>query len=93
MAGSPRPKSPPSGGRVPQAVVDEVMARSKGRCELRLPGCRGIADCLHHRLRRSHGGSHTADNLLALDNAGCHSHVHAHVAEAYARGWMIRGVS
>jgi hypothetical protein len=94
MAGDPYPKptrtkrKSRTGGQIPRA---EVANRSGGLCELGLDDiCRVKADCFHHRLRRSHGGPDTPDNLLHLCNAGCHAFVHANPELAYMRGWLLR---
>lgn len=39
-----------------QATRDIVHGRSGGWCELRLPGCTGLAEHVHHRLGRKDGG-------------------------------------
>lgn len=76
------------GGQIPRA---EVARRSGGFCELGIEGvCRGRADCFHHRLPRSHGGPDTAENLLHVDNLGCHAYAHAHPEESYRKGWILR---
>lgn len=41
------------------------------------------------RLKRSQGGRHTADDLVALCN-GCHSDVEAHPAQAVAEGVSVQ---
>lgn len=38
---------------------------------------------------RSHGGPHTLDNLAHLCEL-CHNHVHAHPADSYDAGWLMR---
>lgn len=82
---------------VPTRVRVDVATRSGGRCELVWTiepehitvRCPLPATDMHHRLMRSQGGAHTADNLLHLC-ADHHRHVHAHPAEAYEHGWLIR---
>lgn len=77
---------------IPGQVRSEVVARSGGRCEAGASDqCTGRCDHLHHRLRRSQGGKHTAVNLLACCER-CHAHIHDHPAEAFVEGWLIRGV-
>lgn len=71
-----------------------VEFRAFGRCEANTPACpprehRGTQ--AHHRLMRSHGGDHTDENLLWVCDAA-HDYVHAHPAESYDKGWLIRGV-
>lgn len=70
---------------IPLAVRAEVHARSS-RCEF--GGCWAAVDHLHHRLRRSQGGPHTAANLLGL----CSSHhgwVHDNPLKAVGRGLLV----
>ena len=71
---------------IPRAVREEVAARSGGRCER----CSSELDVhLHHRLARSRGGQHTAENLVAAC-ARCHCWIHDHPAEAVTEGWTIQ---
>ena len=85
---NPRSKKRGTGSRVPAEVVEEVALRSNGWCECR-PGCRDRAQCLHHRLPRSHGGADSVTNLLALSHRH-HEHVHANPAESYRNGTLLR---
>lgn len=105
MAGDPRPKAPvaapaprkrvrpvsPKRRRMPSDVVEEVHARSMGRCECS-PECTDRAEVLHHVRRRSQGGGNGAGNLLALSDAA-HRFIHANPEWAYEHGLLIRGVS
>lgn len=53
-----------------------VMERSQGRCEL----CGRQGDGVHHRLKRSAGGTWSPANLLRLCGSGttrCHGHIEA----------------
>lgn len=43
----------------------------------------------HHKLRRSQGGAHTAENLITLCSAH-HAYVHDHPAWAYEHGYLTR---
>jgi hypothetical protein len=70
-------------------VRAEVSARSKGRCEIQHPRCTGKATQMHHRLMRSQGGRHTAENLLDLCAEG-HRYVHAHPNLSYEVGWLLK---
>jgi hypothetical protein len=48
---------------------------------------------IHHRIRRSQGGSHQPDNLILLcgsGTTGCHGWVHAHPAAARDFGWLLK---
>lgn len=80
---------------------DRVLARSKGevrdrsgdRCEV--PQWVWPHDCtptlvFHHRKRRSQGGGHDPSNLLHICTT-VHDEIHAHPADAYAAGLLIRG--
>jgi len=62
--------------------------RSKGLCEIRLPGCQGQAVHPHHRKRRSQGGSNDLGNLLDCC-ASCHSWAHANVALSVSLGIIV----
>lgn len=64
-----------------------VLRRSAGRCEF--PGCLHVGQEFHHRLPRSAGGPDTAANGLWLC-ADHHRWVHAHPAESYLRGFLLR---
>ena len=65
----------------------KVAARSGGRCEVRRPGCRGLAIHAHHRRRRSQGGGNDASNLVHVC-IPCHDWIHANVAEARECGLL-----
>ena len=63
-----------------------VMARCHGICEI----CHyEQAVLLHHKLRRSQGGTNELGNLLGLC-AMCHDHVHGSPRWAYDHGYMTR---
>ncbi len=57
-----------------------VRARSCGRCEARLPECRGRATEFHHVKSRARGGSDNPINILYV----CH-HCH-HLVTIHAPG-------
>jgi len=65
-----------------------AFARSAGRCEAQWQGCQQSAQHAHHRLLRSQGGQHTADNLLSVCFS-CHAYIHANPEQAYERGHML----
>lgn len=72
---------------------DEVKNRASLRCEIRVWDiCEGRVHQIHHRLRRSQGGSNDVDNLLAACNS-CHAYCHDNPTESYAKGWLIRSES
>lgn len=66
-----------------------VFARSAGRCEARWDGCTGVVQHAHHRLRRSQGGKHTPENLLAVCSH-CHERIHANPARAFELGHLLK---
>lgn len=74
--------------------------RSKGRaradvaladwCEARIEKvCTGRAECRHHKLRRSQGGTDDAGNTVDICDA-CHVFIHHNIAWSFARGWLLR---
>lgn len=72
------------------AARSQRLALALHLCEVMVPGvCTGEAHHVHHRLRRSQGGTDDFANLLAVCPA-CHSWVHDHPADSYANGWLIR---
>jgi len=68
-----------------------VAARSLGRCEL----CGAQGDGVHHRLKRSAGGTWSPANLLRLcgsGTTGCHGRIEGNPADAVSLGlWLLRG--
>ena len=64
-----------------------VAERCQGGCEGRTAVCTGMAESVHHVLRRSQGGGHDPSNLLALCTA-CHQWVHANPAKAIELGLL-----
>lgn len=66
-----------------------VAERSQGQCEGRTMVCTGVAEAVHHRLRRSQGGKHEPENLLALCTA-CHNWVHANPLAACEKGLLLK---
>jgi len=63
-----------------------VMARCHGICEIL--GDRPATE-VHHRLRRSQGGTNELGNLMGVSAEG-HRLVHKNPAIAYEHGWMLR---
>lgn len=85
----------------PARVRRLVRQRSLGRCEIALPGCRHLADQIHHRLGRKAGGRHGAARTRVngaawlLDCCSpCHRQVTsphgAALAVARGRGLLLR---
>lgn len=78
--------------RMPQDVVDAVVARSGGACEAMVPpGCVGVGQHFHHRLLRSQGGTHEVGNIVHLCHV-CHEWAHRNPKQAQARGLIVRSV-
>ena len=74
------------------ATKAAVSERSRGWCEVGAGGCRVKPSQLHHRLMRSQGGGHEADNLLAVCSP-CHEYVHQHPEYAFERGCLLHRVT
>lgn len=74
------------------ALREEVLMRSHGSCEIVSPVCTGRGHHVHHRRRRSQGGRDVLEDVR-LSCSACHGYLHAHVAEAFDKGWLIRGRS
>lgn len=69
------------------AVRPVVLARACHRCErCGLPERVVGALHMHHRLRRSQGGTHEASNLVALCR-GCHGEIHDGSHDSSA--WLV----
>lgn len=78
-----------------------VSERSGGFCEARLGGegvlaCRGMANSMHHRRKRSQGGQWVPSNMLHLCGdgvTGCHGYIEANPATARRyRLWLFAGM-
>lgn len=66
-----------------------VYERSGGDCEAQTVDCTGRGQHVHHMKGRS-----THDPALLLHVClMCHNRIHAHPAESYEQGWMVRRVS
>jgi 5-methylcytosine-specific restriction endonuclease McrA len=64
----------------------QVLARANGLCEI----CRSVPLTeVHHRKRRSQGGTNDLANLLGLCEAD-HKRVHANPSVSYDKGWLLR---
>lgn len=73
------------------ALADQMpalFARSNGRCEAKLPGCKGSGQHAHHRRRRSQGGRHELANLVWLCHP-CHTWIHAHPEQSFVHGFLV----
>lgn len=74
--------------RMPEWVAARVIARAGDYCEYMIPGvCTGMGVHLHHR--KISGREHRVSNL-ALICMECHQYVHAHPAESYGQGWLVK---
>jgi len=69
------------------AMREVVLVRAGYRCEM--AGCGNEVDVVHHRKRRSQGGTNDLDNLMGLCN-GCHVHVHEMPTWSYEWGYLLR---
>lgn len=70
-----------------------VKARSRGRCEVRIPGkCLGRATNMHHRQREGVGPSLDFNliHLCGSGTTGCHGWITAHPDESWKRGWIVK---
>jgi hypothetical protein len=64
-------------------------SRACGRCQIQAKGCRGWGDQVHHRRRRSQGGSLIdPDNLMWVCQF-CHCKIHHNVAWAMEQGFIL----
>lgn len=74
------------GNPVPLSVRAQVIARARNACER----CGRVAPLdLHHRIKRSQGGQHTADNLVAVCGP-CHLLIEDQPAQAVAEGFSVQ---
>ena len=68
-----------------------VRVRSKGRCEIMIPGvCSGVPIDFSHRKGRGVGGTWAPSNGLHSCRA-CHQWIGNHKTMAYRNGWMVKG--
>lgn len=70
------------------SVRAEIERRSGGKCEASSPDCTHRAVLIHHRRRRSQGGSAEPGNGLHCCNP-CHLFIHANVELAIRNGWLL----
>jgi hypothetical protein len=97
-ANKERPKSKPSKRkRAALAAMaktrPKVARRSRGACELRIPGvCLGRAESQHHRQPEGQLGESSSANVIHTcghGTRGCHGWVEHHRKESYQRGWLV----
>lgn len=79
---------------IPSDVREAVLYRDCGRCQRCLKQVdRWPGFSIHHRQGRGGRRPHRLSNLVLLcgsGTTGCHGWAHAHPAEAYESGWMVR---
>lgn len=71
------------------ALLEELLMRCHGACEIASPVCTGRGVHVHHALRKSQGGRDVPEHTR-LTCGPCHLHLHANPAEAFERGWLLR---
>jgi 5-methylcytosine-specific restriction endonuclease McrA len=64
------------GDRASQRLAKAVLRRDGYRCQIRLPGCKGMATQADHIMPKSKGGSHDMSNLRAACG-WCNARKHA----------------
>lgn len=68
-----------------------IRSRSRGTCEARASeNCSQAGYHVHHRKARGQGGENSMVNLLDCCST-CHSYIHDHPQESYAKGWLVHG--
>lgn len=72
-------------------LAEELLMRSHGDCEIASDYCKGRGEFIHHVLRRSQGGTDTAEDTRWTCDP-CHRYLHDNVAESYERGWLRKRV-
>lgn len=74
--------------KMPEHVAQAVIERADGACEvMNFPICTGRAGPIHHR--KISGREHTIENCVHICDA-CHRWIHAHPADSYELGWLVR---
>ena len=71
-----------------EATREAVRRRANGFCEVLAFRCEIKGVHIHHRLMRSQGGGHEAENLLLVCDS-CHRYIHDQPEYAYERGWLL----
>jgi len=77
----------------PMQVIETVLERAEGRCEVAMAGCTLLpVDMQHRRARGTGGTSRTNGNLpsgaLAVCRS-CHTWIEHNLAEAREYGWSV----
>lgn len=75
--------------QIPKKVLDLVVERSAGHCEVMsiAIGCTGRGEHRHHR--KISGREHVVENVLDVCHV-CHGHIHANPQLSYAMGWLVK---
>lgn len=95
MATKLRPFKRAADESVPESVGRRIVReRSAGLCEIALPDiCLGRVAGVHHRVKRSQGGTWSPANLLdscGSGTTGCHGWVEANPDKAHELGLSLR---
>ena len=82
-----------SGTGFPMSVIETVLERAGGRCEVAMAGCTVLpVDMQHRRARGTGGTSRTNGNLpsgaLAVCRH-CHTWIESNLREAREYGWSV----
>lgn len=80
--------------RVSVEVAELVRWRDRDSCQR--CGTYTADGSLHHRQGRGGADPHRAASLALFcgsGSTGCHGYIHAHPAESYRNGWMVRRLS
>jgi hypothetical protein len=73
-----------------EAAQAYAECHRRPRCQAAVAaGCSGRNEHAHHKQLRSQQGPTTSENLLAVC-LNCHEWIHAHPAESYRLGFMVR---
>jgi len=87
---STRKKQSLSDMRKSRHIVED---RSRGRCEVRIPGvCLGRAESMHHRQREGVGPSLDFNLIHTCGDGcrGCHGWITEHPDDAWEKGWIVK---
>jgi hypothetical protein len=85
----PRSRKRAAQEREYRRVREHILRACGWRCELRTRVCTGRADQVHH-LEGRDGERLTRASMLRATCSDCHDYAHAHPAESYAAGWLVR---
>ena len=77
----------------PMQVIETVLARAEGRCEVAMAGCTLLPVDMQHRRARGTGGTSRANTNSPANGLACCRHCHTwvehHLAEAREYGWAV----